>query len=190
MMNFDFTGRQVEITPELREFTEEKLQKLEKLLDGPLDVHVVLWVEKHRHSAEVKVKSRTALLSSTEETNDLFASIREVADKLERQALKHKEKVTGRKRREGTKVSDVATAMQAEAEAQAEAETPVGEEDNPTRVIRSDRYRVKPMSVEDAVMELEASENDILVFRHSDRDNVRVLYRRQDGHFGLIDPEF
>ena len=89
-MNLDITGRQVEITTALREFAEEKLRKLEKLLDGPIDVHIVLGIEKHRHIAEVKVKSRTAILSGTEETNDLYASIREVADKLERQALKHK----------------------------------------------------------------------------------------------------
>jgi putative sigma-54 modulation protein len=187
-MNLDITGRQVEITAALREFAEDKLRKLEKLLDGPLDIHVVLGIEKHRHTAEVKVKSRTAILSGTEETNDLYASIREVADKLERQALKHKEKVTGRKRREATRTSEVAAAM---AEAEAEERVPrIGEEDNPARVIRSERYRLKPISLEDALMELETSREDILVFRAAGTNRVRVLYRRRDGHFGLIEPEF
>jgi putative sigma-54 modulation protein len=72
-MKIDITGRQIEITPALREFTMEKLRKLEKLLDGPLDVHVVLAVEKHRHLAEIQVKSRTAVLSGAEETGDLYA---------------------------------------------------------------------------------------------------------------------
>jgi putative sigma-54 modulation protein len=187
-MNLDITGRQVEITTALREFAEEKLRKLEKLLDGPIDVHVVLGIEKHRHTAEVKVKSRTAILSGTEETNDLYASIREVADKLERQALKHKEKVT-LKKRAAAGTGEVAAAMQADADAREYAPR-IGEEENPARVIRSERYHTKPISLEDALMDLETTGEDIIVFRSSGSERVRVLYRRGDGHFGLIEPEF
>lgn len=188
VMNVDITGRQVEITSDLREFTEDRLRKLVKLLDGPLDIHVVLGIEKHRHLAEIQVKSRTAILSGMEETGDLHASIREVADKLERQALKHKEKVTGRKRRDATRVPDVAAAMQAEA---VQPETGgVAEEDSPTRVIRSERYRLKPLSLEDALFELEATGEDILMFRDARSNRLNVVYRRKDGHYGLVDPEF
>lgn len=189
-MNLDITGRQVEITTALREFAEEKLRKLEKLLDGPIDVHIVLGIEKHRHIAEVKVKSRTAILSGTEETNDLYASIREVADKLERQALKHKEKVT-LKKRAASGTGEVAAAMQAEADAEAGKDEPrIGAEDNPARVIPSDRYRAKPITLEDALMDLETSGEDIIVFRSTGSERLRVLYRRRDGHFGLVEPEF
>jgi putative sigma-54 modulation protein len=188
-MNLDITGRQVEITTALREFAEEKLRKLEKLLDGPIDIHIVLGIEKHRHTAEVKVKSRTAILSGTEETNDLYASIREVADKLERQALKHKEKIT-LKKRAASGTGEVAAAMQAEVDAEARADQPIGEEENPARVIRSERYRTKPISLEDALMDLETTGESIIVFRSSGSERVRVLYRRGDGHFGLIEPEF
>jgi putative sigma-54 modulation protein len=184
-MNVEITGRQVEVTSRLRKFTIDKLRKLEKLLDGPLDVHVVLGIEKHRHLAEIQVKSRTASLTSMESTGDLFASISEVVEKLERQALKHKEKVTGRKRREGTRVADVAMAMEAEA-----AEQDGSRRDEPTmRVIRSEGYRLKPMSQEDAIMDLEATQDDILVFRDAATDRLNVLYRRRDGHLGLVDPE-
>jgi putative sigma-54 modulation protein len=186
-MNLEMTGRQVEITPALREFAEDKLRKLEKLLDGPLDIHVVLGINKHRHIAEIQVKSRTASLSGMEETGDLYASISEVADKLERQALKHKEKVTGRRRREGARAPKVGAALAAEV-SRAAPPTPADEET--TRIIRSERYRLKPLSPEDAVMELEASRGEILVFRDSATDRVNVLYRRADGHFGLVEPEF
>ena len=87
-MKIDITGRQIEITPALKEFAEEKLSKLEKLLVGPVEAHVVLAIAKHRHIAEIKVKSPHTVLSGTEETGDLYASIGEVVDKLERQALK------------------------------------------------------------------------------------------------------
>lgn len=186
-MNVEITGRQVEITSAIREFTVDKLRKLEKLLDGPLEVHVVLGTVKHRHMAEIQVKSRTALLSGMEETGDLFASIGEVIEKLERQALKHKERVTGRKRREGTRAPDVAVALEAEAEAEDDEET-AGE--RPAQVIRSERYRLKPLSAEDALMELEATGEEILVFRDATTERVNVVYRRRDGHVGLVDPEF
>lgn len=180
-IRIEIAGRQVEVTPAIREFTLDRLRKLEKLLDGPIEVHVVLAAEKHRQLAEIQVKSRTAVLSGAEETDDLFASIREVADKLERQALKHKEKVSERKRRERRKRS--------EAEAQSlEPALPSG--DGPPRLVPSERYRLKPLSPEDAVLELEATGEDLLVFRDSETYRVNVVYRRADGNFGLVDPEF
>jgi len=186
-MNIEIVGRQIDITPAIRDFTEEKLRKLEKLLDGPLDAHVVLAIEKHRHTAEIKVKSRTAVLSGQEETDDLYNSIREVADKLERQALKHKEKVTDRKHRRGPKLGEAAAAMEERALAElAPAETPIEE----PRVVRAPRYRVKPMSAEDALLELESSGAGLLVYRDSQTDRVNVIYRQKDGNFGLVDPEF
>src|SRR5262249_13153928 len=101
------TGRQVEVTPALRKYAEEKLRKLERLLGGPLEAHIVLAVEKHRHLAEIQVKSRTALFTGMEETGDLYASINEVIDKLERQAQKRKDKVTSLKKRDGRKAAAV-----------------------------------------------------------------------------------
>jgi putative sigma-54 modulation protein len=186
-MNLEMTGRQVEITPALREFAEEKLRKLEKLLGGPLEVHVVLEIAKHRHVADIQVKARTASFSGMEETSDLYASISEVAEKIERQALRHKEKVTGRRRREGARAPKVGAALEAEAN---RAKPPAQGEEQTTRIIRSERYRLKPLSPEDAVMELEASEEKVLVFRDSASDRVNVLYRRSDGHFGLVEPEY
>ena len=188
-MNVDITGRHVDITPELRAFTEDRLRKLERLLDGPLEIHVVLGTEKHRHRAEIQVKSRTAVLSGMEETVDLHTSIREVAGKLERQALKHKEKVTGRKRRVGTSIPVAAAAIEAEAEAEAEAAAPESES-AARRVVRSQRYQLKPLAVEDALIKLEENDEEILVYRDSQSDRVSVIYRRRDGDIGLIEPEF
>jgi putative sigma-54 modulation protein len=183
-MNIEMVGRQIEITPALRDFATEKLRKLEKLLDGPLEVHVVLAVEKHRHVAEIQVKSRTGVFAGAEETGDLYASISEVAEKLERQALKHKEKVTGRKRRDGVRAAAAAAVLGPEPVSEG------SEEPEPTRIFRTDRYRLKPLSAEDAALELESTGESLLVYRDASTYRVNVVYRLDDGNFGLVDPEF
>lgn len=182
-MHVDITGRQVEITPALRRYAQDKLRKLEKLLDGPLEAHVVLAIEKHRHLAEIQVRSRTAMLSGMRETEDLYASINDVVDKLERQAKKHKEKLTERKKRQGRKAS--AAAAVAEAVTREAGPAPVG-----PRILRSTRYRLKPLSAEDAVLELEATGEDLLVYRDAETYRVNVVHRRSDGNYALVDPEF
>jgi len=189
-MRVDITGRNIELTPALHDFAEEKLGKLERLLVGPIEAHVVLSIMKHRHIAEIQVKSRTATLSGTEETDDLYVSISEVVDKLERQALKHKEKIHDHKHRRGPRDPEVAAAIEAEAAGA------VGGEDSPAendpaqpRIVHSRRYRARPMSAEDALMELESSEDELLVFREARSERINVLFRQKDGNYGLIDPE-
>lgn len=185
-MKIELTGRHVEITPRLRTFVEERLHKLAKLLDEPIHVHVVLSTEKHRHEVEILVHSRTATLSGRRQNADLLASIRDVVEALERQALRHKEKITERKRREAPRKAEMAAQLERERERgePGPAGRPV------PRVLRSPGYRLKPLSLEDALAELEASGDDILVFRESDSGRIGVLYRRRDGDWGLIEPEF
>jgi putative sigma-54 modulation protein len=189
-MQLDITGRQIEVTPALREFAEEKLRKLEKLLDGPLEIHVVLGIEKHRHTAEIQVKSRNAVFSGTQETGDLYASIGEVADKLERQALKHKEKMRTRKVKRGPRSPEAAAVMEANAAPRLQVEDDARAPAEAPRIVRSHRYRIKPLSAEDAVLELESSAEDVLVFRDAETDGVHVVYRQKDGNFALVEPEF
>ena len=185
MMNIDIAGRHVEITRALRSFVEDKLRKLESLLDGPSKAHVVLAIEKHRHLAEIQVKSRTALLSGAKETEDLKASINEVVERLEGQARKHKEKLRGNKKRQGRKI-----AAAEEAPVPRRRSKPQPATDARTPLVQSERYRLKPLSAEDAAMELEDSGGDLLVYRDARTYRVNVVYRRRDGNFGHVDPEF
>jgi len=189
-MQLEITGRHIEVTPALREFAEEKLRKLERLLDGPLEVHVVLGIEKHRHMAEVQVKSRNGVFAGTQETGDLYASIGEVADKLERQALKHKEKMRTRRVKKGPRSPEAAAVMAAEAAPAGQAGEDADDPGQAPRIVRSHRYRIKPLSAEDAVLELESSQEDILVFRDAETDGVHVVYRQKDGNFALVEPDF
>jgi putative sigma-54 modulation protein len=183
-MNLDITGRHVDVTPALREFALERLGRLERLVDGPLDVHLVLRIDKRRHAAEVQLKSRGVLLTGAEETDDLYVSIGQVADKLERQLLKRKEKVRVHKPRRAAREEGAARAA-AEVGGNGEG----AEEPTPTPVVLTRRYRVKPMSPEDALAELEASAEELLVFREAASFRIQVLYRRRDGSYALVDPE-
>ena len=176
------------ITPALRKFTEERLKKLDKLLGGTTEAHVVLAVEKRRYLAEIQVKSRTALLAGEFETGDLYASIGGVVLKLERQALKHKEKITTGKRRLGRRAAPVETPLDLPATPRAKAARRASSRS--PQILPSDRYRLKPLSAEDAAMELEAGGGDLLVYRDAQTYRVNVVYRRKDGDFGLVDPEF
>ncbi len=118
-MKIDITGRQIEVTPALKVFAEEKLGKLERLLGGDLDAHVVLWIAKHRHIAEIQIKSGNQVFTSTEETGDLYASIGEVVDKLERQVLRHKERIQDHKHRKGPRDPEIAATIEANASEEA-----------------------------------------------------------------------
>ncbi len=182
-MQIEITGRQVEINPALRKFAAEKLRKLERLLDEPVQVHLVLAIEKHRHRAEILVKSRTASLSGVAETDDLRLAVAEAVEKLERRAVRHKEKLAGRKRRGRRRPGEPA--------ASAGSTTSTGDgRPQARRLLRSERYRLKPLSPEDAVLELEGTGEDLLVFRNAETARLNVVYRRSDGHYGLVDPDF
>jgi len=185
-MTIEITGRKIEVTPALRSFTEKKFKKLDRLLDGITEAHVILTVEKHRHRAEILVKSRLARLSGSETTDDLYASIGSVLEKIERQAKKLKDKTGWGKNR----VKGVATirAPRPEPDSEIDAE-PAGRGAAVPRIIRARRYAVKPMSVDEAVMQVQDSKDSFLVFREATSQRVTVVYRRADGNFGVIEPE-
>jgi putative sigma-54 modulation protein len=189
-MNIEITGRHLDVTPALREFAEEKLRKLTRLLDEPLDVHIVLAIEKHRHMAEIQVKARSGIFSGAQETADLYASIGEVVDKLERQALKHKERMHDHKHRKSPRDPEIAAAIEANV---ASVEGGPVEDSQPAatqpRIFRSENYRLKPMTAEDAALELESNGDPFLVYRDSRTHRIAVLHRVGAGRYGLIEPE-
>jgi len=186
-MKIEITGRQLDVTPALREFAEDKLGKLERLFDAPIEAHVVLAITKHRHTAEIQIKSGHLVLSGTEETGDLYVSIGEVVDKLERQALKHKEKIRDHKHRRGPRDPDVAATI--EANVAEDVDLPAQDDGTTPRIVRSQSYRAKPMSAEDALMERHSTREDLIVHRDSEPSRINVVYRQKDGNFALIDPE-
>jgi putative sigma-54 modulation protein len=166
------TFRRVKPTKGLRQHAEEKVQHAVRFLHRPIEAHVILSVEKQRHIAEVQVTGSHLTLTATEETGDLYSAIDLAATKLERQAKKRMAKYKDRKVNNyavGTMSADVGTRGGA--------------------VIHTQRMAVKPMSVDEAVLQLKMIKNDFLLFKNAATEMLSVVYRRKDGNYGLIEPE-
>jgi putative sigma-54 modulation protein len=177
-LQIEYTGRHIDITPELRTLTEKKVAKLAKTLHGITTVHVILGVDRHRHVAEVTVHSSHLDLTAVEEGGDLVTSLSTVMDKLTRQAQKRMGKLRERKRRSATHAAWSGVL----------AAAPEGG-DGGARVVKSRRFVVKPMTVDEAVLAVDTNDEGLLVFRDTDTKRLNVLYRRKDGELGLIEPE-
>ena len=174
-MKIEFTGRQTEIPDEVRRLAERKLQKVGKLLPSVTRAHVILAADKHRQVAEVSVHSRQLDLAAVETTTNPRRSVAGAIEKLLRQAQRQR---TKRRERKGSPSPRLLPA----------AAEPGGDGGAP-RVVRSRRVAVKPMTLEEAAVEMEGRRDGVLVFRDAATDRMGVLFRRKDGNLGLIEPE-
>jgi len=176
-MRLDITGRHVEIGTPLRLLIDRRLAKLERLLnDSAISAQVILTREKYRHRTEIIVHARgDHMMRGQGEGNGWPISLREAAGKIEQQAQKLKSKWGERKRRG----------------ADSRVIKPISspEPSGGGRVVRARRYAVKPMSVEDAALRVESGSETFVVFRNAETDAVSILYRRDDGNYGLIEPD-
>ena len=177
-MRIDFTGRQIEVSPDLRRYTEERLRKLSRVLRDRFGIHVILTAEKHRRIAEITLKLREHTLVGVEVTGDARSSINGALDKLERQAVRLMARRRTRKRRPKPASAVLLNVLGVER---------VDHEEH--RVLETERFPIKPMSVEEAIESLDSTRIGMVVFRNSESERVNVLYRRQDGNLGLIEPE-
>jgi len=169
-MQINITFRKMDPEERIKAYVEEKLAKVKKYLNEPIEAHVVLSTEKFRKGAEVNITADGLVINGSENREDIYAAIDLVVDKLERQIKRQKEKAKGRL--SAFKMYILSP-------------TP---EEGP-RVIRSKSYSIKPMSLEEAIEELNALGNDFVIFTNAETDEVNVLYRRKDGNYGLIEPE-
>lgn len=170
-------GKNIDITPALKEYVEKRVGKVTKYFDGLGEITAVLTVEKGRHIVEVTVPLNGILLRGEESTTDMYTSIDLVIEKLEKQIEKYKTRMA-RKMRGGFKAEYVA------------AKVPAQVEEDDVRVVRTKRFAIKPMDVEEAIMQMDLIHHDFYVFSNSDTEQVNVVYRRKDGNYGLIEPEF
>ena len=177
-MEVTVTFRRMEPTESLRLYAVEKLSKIKKYLDSPLEAHVVLEVEKFRHMADVTLSVDGTWVKAVEETGDMYSAIDQVMDKIEKQVKRHLSKIKER-RGENLKSGEVL-----ERELTSETAVPGGDEP----VIRVEKLVAKPMDPEEAAMQLSLSNQDFLVFRNSRSREINVVYRRRDGDLGLIEP--
>jgi len=179
-MKITYTGRQVELAPAQLKRLESRFAKIGKLLDGreEREAHVVLSVERKTHKAEVTVNYYGQQLVGAGSSADLFTAIHGAAEKLEKQTLKARTKWRDSKRAPRKGASEAETERVAPVEADGDARQQVHRVKPPARR--------KPMTVEEAVIEMDASK-DYLVYRDAQTDKVSVLLRRKDGHFDLVE---
>jgi putative sigma-54 modulation protein len=177
-MKIEYTGRNFTVSPAIKKHINEHFKKLDILLNGASTAHVILSVSKHhRHLAEIIVHWHDQSLTSKSDTTDMYASALQAIDKLHKQALKVKGKIIDRSHH-APAVSTVAPSPVPPEEL---------EQDAP-RIIRSRRYSIKPMTPEEAVLRVEESADQFVVFRDAETERIGVIYKRKDGNYGLIEP--
>ncbi len=177
-MQIEYTGRQMEVTPDLRQYTEERLGKLQRLLRDRCSLKVILTAERHRRIAEVTLQFRDHTLVAVEDTTDPRSSINTCLDRLERQVVSLFEKKRTRKRRPKPTSAVLLNVLGA----------PGGDHEE-RAVLETERIPIKPLSVDEALDSPDFVRNGVVVFRNSETERVNVIYRRADGNLALIEPE-
>ncbi len=175
-MQTSVTFKNLDPSEHLKAYVSDKLDRFDKFLDNPAEASVVLAVEKFRHIAEINIIGDKLNINGKEETNDMYSAIDMVLDKLEKQIKKSKQKI--RERRSASKNRNRSMI----------AETDNLADDEVERQVKVRNIEYKPMDIEEAVLQMDLIENNFLVFTNARSDQINVLYRRRDGHYGLIQP--
>jgi putative sigma-54 modulation protein len=174
-------GKNVEVSDSLKSYAQEKLRKLDKHLNDAARLELELAVERNpsiseNQIAEATVWTKGPVMRARESSNDMRASIDLLVEKLERQARRYREK---RRRGSGRNHGNASGP---------ETRPVVPAEDHPV-IVKTKQFAVKPMSPEEAVLQLELIGHDFFVFQNAESDGVNVVYRRRDGDYGLIEPQ-
>ena len=176
-MRITITGRNIELTPGIKEAVEDKLSKLEKYFKPDTDVHVTLSVEKERQKIEVTIPTKGHTIRTEQVSNDMYVSIDLAEEAIERQLLKYRTKIVSKK-------------LNAAANFKAEyLEEQIEEDEEEIKIVRSKRYDLKPMYPEDACIQMELLGHDFFVFVNAETDEVNVVYKRKGNTYGIIEPE-
>jgi putative sigma-54 modulation protein len=176
-MQVSVTFRNTEAEDWFKDYANERLAKLRKFIDKPLEAHVIMTVEKFRNIAEVNLVAKGININGKEEAKDMQLAFDIVMDKIERQLVRRKEKVRNHKE------NSAKEAMNLSGISMSREET---EQAGPA-VMETRRVVLQPMSVDDAIMELEGTKSRFVIYRDSLTEKVMVLYRREDGNYALIE---
>jgi putative sigma-54 modulation protein len=181
-MQVNITFRNMFATDALRNHVQDKLGKVvDKYLDKVTEAHVTLSLERYLHQADINLHAGHFHVRGKEKSEDMYASIDTAIDKIEKQLKKHKERLKSHRPAHVHQAGPVR--VRYEVFSTKEEELGLSPE-----VIRSDEFLAKPMSVEEALMQMDLLNNDFLVFTRPQSSDVNVIYRRKDGNFGLIAP--
>ncbi len=175
-MNIIISGKNIEITPGLKSAVEDKLSKLEKYFVPDTTANVTLSVEKYRQKAEVTIPVKGSIIRAEQESDDMYVTIDLVVDIIDSQMKKYKQKIVTKK--------------QAAESFKKEYMESAPDDDTDIPIVRTKKFGIKPMFPEDACVEMELLGHSFFVFSNAETEQVNVVYKRKDGKFGLIEPEF
>ncbi|MDR1539558.1 MAG: ribosome-associated translation inhibitor RaiA [Clostridiales bacterium] len=180
-MKYTFTGRNnFNITDELKERTQLKVGKLEKLLPEGAEAFVTYSVNKSHHRVEVTIPLKKRILRAEVTSNDMYSALDDIIDVLEKQMIKYKNRLRDRSRRDASYTEELG----------AYGNGSDAYEESVIVIDRNKHFSLKPMDAEEAVMEMEMLGHSFYVFRNGATDLVNVVYKRENGTYGLIEPEY
>jgi len=185
-MNVTITGRHMEMTEALKSYIDAGLEKVKGHFDRVIDADVVLTVEKHRHIAEMTLHANGIRIHGKESSSDMYASVDAVLGKLDRQVRRYKGRIN---RHQPRKVRDERDYGHQVIE-MVEGEDGAGQDTPTPRVVLREKIPMKPLNVDEAAMQLDLVDDSFLVFSNADTQQVNVIYAREDGTYGLIEPQF
>ena len=172
-------GDKIEVTKAIQDYAQEKLGRIERYLGDSSNVRatVVVNVKGHRQKVEVTIPLKTVILRAEETREDLYAAIDVVADKLERQIRKNKTKLQSKKMKDTFSKDFMLDAIENV------------EEENVDKIVKRKKIEVKPMSEEEAILQMELLEHQFYIFKDSETNNISVVYKRNEGNYGIIESE-
>ena len=177
-MNFIISGKNIEVTPGLKDSVINKLGKLERYFTPDTEIIVTLSVEKDRQKIEVTIPVKGDIIRSEQTSTDMYVSIDLVEEVIERQLRKYKNKLIARHQEGGTFKQEFFE------------EEPAIDSNDEIQIVRTKKFGIKPMFPEDACVQMELRGHDFFVFSNAETEEVNVVYKRKNGTFGLIEPEF
>jgi len=181
-MNLILKGKQFEVNDSIENYVRKKMMKLEKYFDQIIEAVATVSVEKNRHIFEVTLQAKRAIIRAEEESDNIYNSIDRVVERLERQIIKYKERLYSKYSNEYNKekVSVIVETEEPDSSAHLNQER---------RIVKNKRFVLKPMSPEEATLQMELLGHNFYVFSNEETAQINVLYKRKDGNFGLIEPE-
>jgi len=173
-MRVSIAGKGMEISDYLKDVATKKIAKLQKYFEADTEAHITMSIQKSRHIVEVTIPFDGVVLRGEESTGDMYASIDGVVKKLEKQIHRHRTALKKRLREDAFAGDDYVMGA---------------EDEKVPAIVRTKRFIVKPMDLAEAQMQMELLGHQFFVFRNAVTHEINVLYKRQDGDLGLIEPE-
>lgn len=174
-MKVNIYGKNMQLTEALKEATIKKIKRLDKFFQQDVEAKVVLSIERNDQKVEVTIPFNGRIARVEESSDDMYNSIDEAVESLEQQLRKYKTKLQDKRQSsESIKFDNFES---------------LDDEENEFKVVKTKRFAIKPMNIEEAVLQMDLLKHNFFVFLNADSEEVNVVYKRKDNNYGLIEPE-